>query len=555
MSCFNDRPTSRQQNPESDGNGKTTLEKGGRNPPVVTLDHIAEDLLHFKGFEYLNITEKKIEKKYDIKKEHDCWPDDDIKRAWGKTQRMNKKEREKWATVVIFQIVKRSLVQSKADDGLCSTDRPAERSYQSNAEQKTAGADEWLFGEGLKQFHCKLTEESGPASESQLSTAISDVASSSELKRKKCDVLVNENENALFEKCEKQKNIGYYKLRVEDDKETERWVDGHQSAVDIEQDCGKAQRERNQSNNVMETMGPAEGDEQHSGPNPTTYGTETPFADSNPSRHHTGVSENMPIDETIYIPIPLSVMFNNEQRLAQECPNAQSTYKLMNGAPSNVPLRKKKSYVMSFNNITRNAEWVYEILNRETLVNNCVTPGTFGEPYHRGHLAAAANHRWCWEALNDANLNSNIIPQHKTLNTGLWKKLENGCRNRIGQPRVHNVHVYSGPLYYRPKLEQMNPRIIEGKLVPTHLFKVIIVENVNGTVEEPKCFVVPNDVLLNPTLREYSVNIDFIERVSGLTFIEHRNVAETERIVTATLQGEGVNSTLQSVNIGVRIRS
>ncbi|KAK9978572.1 hypothetical protein ABG768_020317 [Culter alburnus] len=234
-----------------------------------------------------------------------------------------------------------------------------------------------------------------------------------------------------------------------------------------------------------------------------------------------------------------------------ECQNVQSRYKLINGAPSNVPLWKK-SYAMSFDNITRNAKWVYEVLNKETSVNNCVQE-PFGDPYEGGHLAAAANHRWCWEALNDTNLNCNIIPQHKTLNKGPWKVLENWCRELRNQTGVHNVHVYSGPLYYRPILEQMNPRIIGDKLVPTHLFKVIIVENEDGTVEEPECYVMPNDVPFSPDRRDYFVDIRFLQDISGLTFIEHRNVGQREKIVTATLQGQDVNSTLQSVNIRVRI--
>ncbi|KAK9978582.1 hypothetical protein ABG768_020327 [Culter alburnus] len=424
-----------------------------------------------------------IEKKYDIKKKHGCWPDDYIKRAWEETQGMNKKESEDWATVIILQIVKRSLVQSDLKDKLV-----------------------WNY----KELHLTDTPDQMKAEKENVGPKADDGLRST-------------------------------------DRPTERSY---------------------QSNDVMETMGPTEGAQQHSGAIPINNGShtqtggvsqrrpETSFAGSNPSSHPCRVApevENAPrADETICIRIPFTEMFRSELIEEQEeVPNARSRYKLIDGAPSDADIRKRKSYVISFNNITRNARWVYEVLNKETLANNCVQ-GAFGDPYEGGHLAAAANHRWCQEALNDANLNSNITPQHKTLNKGLWKTLENGCRDRIGQPGVHNVHVYSGPLY-RPILEQIDYRI-EDKLVPTHFFKVIIVENDNGTVEKPKCYVMPN--MQYATLGESSVDIEVFERDSELRFIERRPlVGQRDRIKKATLQGEGVNSTLLSVNIGVRISS
>lgn len=158
-----------KSNPDSDGTGKSTLEKGGRDPPDVTLDQIADNLLSFfKGFERFNKPEEKIKKKYDIKKEHEhnCWPEDDIKRAWGKIQRMdiNSDKRKDWSVVIILQMVKRSFVcgecklhaaqenrHATTDEQGCET-RPSlkgnseERSSQSNAELGTV-----RFAGGVQQ--------------------------------------------------------------------------------------------------------------------------------------------------------------------------------------------------------------------------------------------------------------------------------------------------------------------------------------------------------------------------------------------------------------------
>uniref|UniRef100_A0A673IN81 Uncharacterized protein n=1 Tax=Sinocyclocheilus rhinocerous TaxID=307959 RepID=A0A673IN81_9TELE len=218
-------------------------------------------------------------------------------------------------------------------------------------------------------------------------------------------------------------------------------------------------------------------------------------------------------DETIYIRIPLLETFHNEPT-AHLVPYVTSRYKLINGFPSDNIVNITRSYAMSFDNNTGNAELVYEILNRNTLVNNC-DPISFGQGYDKGHLAAARNHRW------------NIIPQNHLLNIRVWKDLENKCRNMTTDNEIRNVHVYTGPLYIRP----MPYFELEGrrKIVPTHLFKVIIVENVNGTVRAPGCYVMPNEAPQTTDLNVYRMNIGEFQRVSGLTFIEHGlNLGDTD---------------------------
>ncbi|XP_067226858.1 endonuclease G, mitochondrial-like [Chanodichthys erythropterus] len=260
----------------------------------------------------------------------------------------------------------------------------------------------------------------------------------------------------------------------------------------------------------------------------------------------------------------------------------ESSYKLVNGCPSYSEVRIRKSYVMSYNDKTKNAEWVYEILNKDTLKENCKEHGSFGKnefeekDYVQGHLAAAANHRWCQEAYNDTFLMSNMVPQKKDLNNGIWKTIENYCREKAMNDEVCNVHVYSGPLYlketkkkYVTKVEDFYDRADlstlkkqAGKVTPTHFFKVIIVENKDGTVEEPECYVMPkvnkDDVadekndkknVVKIKHREY---IKTIEKLSGLKFTEENpNVVTKDCIKTIT--GEGETGESSSANIKVRI--
>lgn len=545
------------QTSESCGNGKTTLKSGGRNPPDVTLDDIAKDLLQFfNKVECLRKTKNKIEEKYDIKNESgDYWSADDIKRAWGKTQRMDKKsdKRKHWARVITLQILKRLV-----SDG---------------CKQNTAQEDRDDTTNETKQS-CKKTPR------------------------------IKENKATVVNTCEQRKSIDNHEelnfTDMPDQKKSERdngrGEDGLWSTVDIKQACGKAECMKGnsegrstQSSAELETVEAAGEAKQSSGANHKSSknglnqsgraSQKKPGAGStaesrnNPSapddQSGTDISEaeseeaeNRTVDKNKCIRIPLSKLFHNEPTAADAVvPNVRSPYKLIDGFPSDTDIRKRKSYTMSFSNVTNNAEWVYEVLNSETLEDNCKKLNPFGSDYHKGHLAAAANHRWCREANHDSNLFSNIIPQHKKLNQGIWKKLENRCRKLQREIVDCKVHVYTGPLYLK-KINKKYTRVrdpsemhcLEGKAIPTHLFKVIIVEDDNGKVEKPECYVMPNKQPEYENLNDYECEIEYIETASGLTFIQH-NANMTDHIKSVTLNGECGKGQLRTVNINVRISS
>ncbi|XP_056090707.1 endonuclease G, mitochondrial-like, partial [Rhinichthys klamathensis goyatoka] len=244
-------------------------------------------------------------------------------------------------------------------------------------------------------------------------------------------------------------------------------------------------------------------------------------------------------------------------------------YKLIDKVPSPTQILQNQFYITLYDNQTRNAAWVYEILNKSTLADNVVykikdfkqdesvhkyfrTPegeDTYKDTgYDRGHLAAAANHRWCQKAYKDTYWLSNAVPQQRGFNRGIWRTLENLCRALAEKREVRNVHVYTGPLYLSKYKKDgkcfVEYEILGGKAVPTHLFKVIIVENDDGKVLAPECYKMPNE---KPTdqekldnkgqssietcrskLNQYKVGIEVIEKESGLIF-EEREVKEESK--------------------------
>lgn len=213
---------------------------------------------------------------------------------------------------------------------------------------------------------------------------------------------------------------------------------------------------------------------------------------------------------------------------------------------------------------------MYEILNKKTVPLHYKTPAfkedrkdpNFQDPnernpdYDRGHLAAAANHRWCEKAFEATYWMSNITPQNKNLNRGAWKQLEIYCRDKILSKNVHNVHVYTGPLYLKKSDEEnlWMPQSSETdsedwEALPTHYFKVLIVENKDGTVRELECFYIPNAEGQTCIPAE----ITEIERLSGLTFTDSSpKLTQVDYTKTTTWTG---NKGETSVKIDVSISS
>ncbi|XP_048059214.1 uncharacterized protein LOC125275915 [Megalobrama amblycephala] len=483
---------------KSSGNSKTTLEKGGKNPPDVTLDHVAKDLLlYFNEFEQIPEIKTKIEKKYDVKNEHghNCWPADDIKRAWGKTQRMDMKSsrRKHWACVILLQVLKQFI---------------CDESEQNAAQEESSVAPE-------NQSITSSTDKDPEVNSNDSETSDSES--------------VNENEDDSVNNCEQQTLHEKFELCVADvhDKENVSCENVLRS-TNINLVHGKVPRmkrnseDRSSQSNVLKRGRAARGAKlsknikaAKASPAGRNGSGSYRGAPKGPSRTDDSAAlESKKDKSTTCIRIPFTQLFDSDsKKISMLCDDDDSNYKLIDGLPSNTKesteteIRKRKSYVMSFDKDKNNATWVYEIFNIHTLnvlkkqafIKDEDTPETHHpvssnkvpeKNYERGHLAAAANHKWCQEAYKDTFYLSNITPQVMKLNRGLWKFLEKECRNKILIDSVNNVHVYTGPLYLP---EQSEYKVVFDKVVPTHYFKVIIVENKNGTVEEPECYLMPND--------------------------------------------------------------
>lgn len=93
--------------------------------------------------------------------------------------------------------------------------------------------------------------------------------------------------------------------------------------------------------------------------------------------------------------------------------------------------------------------------------------------WHRGHMAPAADMTWSEQAMAESFYFSNICPQNGSLNTGIWKTLENLVRELAMEKG--NIYIVCGPI-----VSKQSQTIGKNKvIVPDAFFKVLL-QNVNG---------------------------------------------------------------------------
>lgn len=121
------------------------------------------------------------------------------------------------------------------------------------------------------------------------------------------------------------------------------------------------------------------------------------------------------------------------------------------------------AFSVSYNDDWKLPNWVaYELTKSETFgdVDRCNSfspdPKVMGEvvshsdytnnsgKYDRGHMAPAADMKWCEQAMEESFYTTNICPQNANLNRGDWNDIEELVRDYARQ--YGSVYVVSGPI-------------------------------------------------------------------------------------------------------------
>ncbi|WP_318310387.1 DNA/RNA non-specific endonuclease [Flagellimonas crocea] len=211
--------------------------------------------------------------------------------------------------------------------------------------------------------------------------------------------------------------------------------------------------------------------------------------------------------------------------------------KLLPGSTTGV-IVNHSYYTFSYSEPHEQAEWVAYILKKEHLTDDDRERPYFiedpkvstksadwrnyrGSGYDRGHLCPAGDRRFSEQAFNETFYTSNISPQDKYFNAGIWNRLEQ--KVRYWCKKYGDLVVMTGGV-----LEEGLVEIGEEDVdVPKAFFKILVKEGVTGT--QVAAFLIPAKETGEP-LQKFLVSVDEIEARTGIDFFEKQPEAWQSRI-------------------------
>lgn len=193
----------------------------------------------------------------------------------------------------------------------------------------------------------------------------------------------------------------------------------------------------------------------------------------------------------------------------------------------------RKAYVVSYNNETRQPNWVAWKLTAEHTdgeVGRLATawhddsevpkPRAYyqdykglsdkGKRWDRGHMCPAGDNKWDSVAMYESFLMTNACPQDKALNSGTWNQIEMQCREWAKQ--YGEIYIICGPLFLNQEHDTLGTHRI---VVPESFFKVV------ACLDKEHPWGIGYICRNNEGFRKrdlYENSISEVERITGITF-------------------------------------
>ena len=187
-----------------------------------------------------------------------------------------------------------------------------------------------------------------------------------------------------------------------------------------------------------------------------------------------------------------------------------------------------KYYSLCYIEKDEESSWVAYTLDRDNLnVPNIPRNGRFspdpdirthsavhsdytGSGYTRGHLVPVGDMSFDSTAMRETFYMSNISPQLRGFNNGIWKELEENVRDWAYSH--HGLYIISGPVLTKGLSKHIGKN---GVAVPSYFYKVLLEYNEKGKAGIG--FLIPHEISTLP-LQSYMVPIDSIEQITGIDF-------------------------------------
>jgi endonuclease G, mitochondrial len=209
---------------------------------------------------------------------------------------------------------------------------------------------------------------------------------------------------------------------------------------------------------------------------------------------------------------------------------------------SNGEIVNHQFYALSYVEKYEQAEWVCYPLSKQILMKPNVPRSDWFNPdplvstksvshydykgsgYTRGHMAPAGDMSFDQTAMEESFYMSNMSPQLRGVNNGIWRELEEQTRDWTFQNK--EVFIVSGPIFGN------NPKFFKKKniAIPEAFYKIIF-DSAEPDVKAI-AFIIPHEVSARP-LSDYAVSIDKVEEVTGINFFERYRSSSMERIESA----------------------
>lgn len=197
-------------------------------------------------------------------------------------------------------------------------------------------------------------------------------------------------------------------------------------------------------------------------------------------------------------------------------------------------------YSLSYREDHEQAEWVAYYLAKDHLSKNDFERPYFiqdravttqsadwrnykNSGYDRGHLCPAGDRRFSYEAYHETFLTSNISPQNKEFNAGVWNYLEQ--KVRYWASKYDGVYVITGGIL-QPQLKTIGNEKVS---IPETFYKIVV--DYSNQTYKVIAFLIPNE----PTQKSfynYVVTVDEIETLTGIDFL-HQLPDEIENTIEA----------------------
>ena len=205
-------------------------------------------------------------------------------------------------------------------------------------------------------------------------------------------------------------------------------------------------------------------------------------------------------------------------------------------------------YHLSYAEKHEQAEWVAYEMKKSQLSQNEIKRPYFVEDrdvksgsadwrsyknsgYDRGHLCPAADRKFDYDAFHETFLTSNISPQNRQFNGGIWNRLEQ--KVRFWAKKYDGVFVITGGV-----LKNGLPAIGDDRVsVPEEFYKIVV--DASGDELKAVAFLIPNKGT-DASFYDFAVTIDQIEAKTGIDFFPALPNSEEKKLeATVNLKAWG----------------